>query len=151
MCAPKNRAPNCEGASRRITGETGKNRSPVASERRKDAQVERVDQPGPQGRGEAEYVTLAMRTCDVQLTFSFPETANVRDRATIQRLNMYNTRPVRSKDGQIISQAYQSKEIPKARIAPNKKWFGTYRPLSTPNRVLSCFAYFALRLTDFSR
>lgn len=55
---------------------------------------------------------------------------NFRDRATIQRLKLYKTKPVRNSEGKILKNAFQSKELPKTRIAPNRRWFGNTRVIS---------------------
>jgi nuclear GTP-binding protein len=47
----------------------------------------------------------------------------MRDRATIKRLAMYKSKPKRNKQGVIVSGGL-SKELPLARIAPNRRWFG---------------------------
>uniref|UniRef100_A0A0B7ABE3 Nucleolar GTP-binding protein 2 N-terminal domain-containing protein n=1 Tax=Arion vulgaris TaxID=1028688 RepID=A0A0B7ABE3_9EUPU len=57
--------------------------------------------------------------------------ANMRDRSTIKRLQMYrNFKPKRDKSGRIIKAApFQStlKSGTMARVEPNRKWFGNTR------------------------
>eukprot|EP01087_Luapelamoeba_hula_P019073 TRINITY_DN626_c0_g1_i1.p1 TRINITY_DN626_c0_g1~~TRINITY_DN626_c0_g1_i1.p1 ORF type:complete len:769 (-),score=191.50 TRINITY_DN626_c0_g1_i1:137-2443(-) len=53
--------------------------------------------------------------------------SKLRDKATINRLNMYRTRPKRNAKGEILHEEFQSKELPTTRIAPNRKWFGNTR------------------------
>lgn len=54
-----------------------------------------------------------------------------RTKATIKRLGIYNTKPVRDRDGKVVSVAFGSKEAPTvARIAPNRRWFGNTRTIS---------------------
>ena len=51
--------------------------------------------------------------------------AGMRDKATIKRLKMYNSRAKRDKDGKFVSGEYMSKEVGKpARVEPNRRWFG---------------------------
>ena len=40
---------------------------------------------------------------------------------------MYNNRAKRDKNGKIISQDFQSKELPSTRIQPDRRWFGNTR------------------------
>ena len=40
---------------------------------------------------------------------------------------MYNSRAKRDKNGKIISQDFQSKELPNTRIQPDRRWFGNTR------------------------
>lgn len=49
-----------------------------------------------------------------------------RDAKKVNRLNMFKEgRPIRNKAGDIVKAAsFQSREIPSARIEPNRKWFG---------------------------
>lgn len=51
----------------------------------------------------------------------------MRDAATVRRLEMYNSRARRDKNGRIISQDLQSKELPTTRIQPDRRWFGNTR------------------------
>lgn len=52
-----------------------------------------------------------------------------RDAAKVKKVNMYKDgKPVRNAKGDIIkAAAFQSKEIPKARVEPNRRWFGSTR------------------------
>lgn len=53
---------------------------------------------------------------------------HARDKATINRLNMYKARPVRTKTGKLVGGAYMSRALPKnPRIEPNRRWFGNTR------------------------
>ena len=58
----------------------------------------------------------------------------IRDKATVKRLNMYKTNgPKRNRDGKVIQAAeYQKSATPgeRARIEPNRKWFGNTRTLT---------------------
>jgi len=55
-----------------------------------------------------------------------------RDRSTINRLKMYNERPLRDKKGRILYQAFQSKDTShEARIEPNRRWFGPSRTVTS--------------------
>ncbi|PRP84513.1 hypothetical protein PROFUN_05848 [Planoprotostelium fungivorum] len=56
-----------------------------------------------------------------------------RSKATINRLAMYNEKTVRDREGKIVKTAFNSREIPKARIAPNKKWFNFTRASTQDN------------------
>lgn len=51
-----------------------------------------------------------------------------RDAKKVGQLNMYKEgKPIRNKNGDILKAAsFQSREIPNARIEPNRKWFGMY-------------------------
>ncbi|KAF8472064.1 NUC091 domain-containing protein [Kalaharituber pfeilii] len=43
----------------------------------------------------------------------------------------WHGKPIRNKQGDIIKAAsYQSKEIPNARLEPNRKWFGNTRVIA---------------------
>jgi len=54
-----------------------------------------------------------------------------RDRSTVKRLKMYNTRPVRNRKGKIVSEQFKSKDVShSARIEPNRKWFGPVRTVT---------------------
>jgi nuclear GTP-binding protein len=55
-----------------------------------------------------------------------------RDAAKVKKVNMYKDgKPTRNAKGDIIKEAsYQSKEIPKARVEPNRKWFGSTRVIA---------------------
>lgn len=50
-----------------------------------------------------------------------------RTAATARRLKMYNSRAKRDKNGRLISQELQSKELPSTRIVPDRRWFGNTR------------------------
>lgn len=60
--------------------------------------------------------------------------AGIRDKATVKRLNMYKTSgPKRNRDGKIVAPAEFQKPAlsgERARIEPNRKWFGNTRTLS---------------------
>lgn len=45
----------------------------------------------------------------------------------IRRLEMYNSKAKRDRKGRIISQDFQSKELPSTRIQPDRRWFGNTR------------------------
>lgn len=45
----------------------------------------------------------------------------------VRRLAMYNNKAKRDKKGRIISQDFQSKELPSTRIQPDRRWFGNTR------------------------
>lgn len=51
-----------------------------------------------------------------------------RDAKKVGQLNMYKEgKPIRNKNGDILKAAsFQSREIPNARIEPNRKWFGMF-------------------------
>jgi nuclear GTP-binding protein len=55
-----------------------------------------------------------------------------RDAKKVKKVNMYKGgKPVRNAKGDIIKDAaYQSKEIPKARVEPNRRWFGSTRVIA---------------------
>ena len=48
-------------------------------------------------------------------------------RHQVRRLAMYNNKAKRDKKGRIISQDFQSKELPSTRIQPDRRWFGNTR------------------------
>ncbi|KAK7272520.1 hypothetical protein RJT34_29169 [Clitoria ternatea] len=50
-----------------------------------------------------------------------------RSAATVRRLKMYKTRPVRDRKGKILSNEFQSKDLPSTRIQPDRRWFGNTR------------------------
>lgn len=58
----------------------------------------------------------------------------IRDKATVRRLNMYKTAgPKRNRDGKIVEAAefqHAAKSGERARIEPNRKWFGNTRTLT---------------------
>lgn len=49
-----------------------------------------------------------------------------RSAATVRRLKMYKTRPVRNSGGKILKHDLQSKELPSTRIMPDRRWFGEF-------------------------
>jgi nuclear GTP-binding protein len=55
-----------------------------------------------------------------------------RDAAKVKKINMYKEGdPVRNAKGEIIKAApFQSKEVPKARVEPNRRWFGNTRVIA---------------------
>jgi len=54
-----------------------------------------------------------------------------RDRKTMNRLKMYNTKPIRDRKGKVVYEQYQSKDTThQARIEPNRKWFGPVRTVT---------------------
>jgi len=55
-----------------------------------------------------------------------------RDASKVRKVNMYKEgKPVRNAKGEIIkAAAFQSKEIPKARVEPNRRWFGNTRVIA---------------------
>ncbi|KAK2423532.1 nuclear/nucleolar GTPase [Trifolium repens] len=50
-------------------------------------------------------------------------TKNFRSAATIRRLKMYKNRPVRCCKGKVLSNEFQSKDLPNTRIQPDPRWF----------------------------
>jgi len=55
------------------------------------------------------------------------KTTETRSKSTVNRLKMYKTRPKRNAGGKILSNEYQSKELPNSRIAPDRRWFGEFQ------------------------
>ncbi|KAL8507896.1 hypothetical protein ACS0TY_018445 [Phlomoides rotata] len=55
------------------------------------------------------------------------KSSNARSAATVRRLKMYNTRPLRNSGGKILKHDLQSKELPSTRIMPDRRWFGNTR------------------------
>jgi nuclear GTP-binding protein len=55
-----------------------------------------------------------------------------RDATKVKKVNMYKEgKPVRNAKGDIIKDApFQSKEVPKARVEPNRRWFGNTRVIA---------------------
>eukprot|EP01091_Cochliopodium_minus_P009734 TRINITY_DN2462_c0_g1_i1.p1 TRINITY_DN2462_c0_g1~~TRINITY_DN2462_c0_g1_i1.p1 ORF type:complete len:749 (+),score=299.61 TRINITY_DN2462_c0_g1_i1:202-2448(+) len=49
---------------------------------------------------------------------------HMRSSATIKRLNMYRSKPKRDENGKLISGAFMSRDLPDARIQPDRRWFG---------------------------
>ncbi len=54
---------------------------------------------------------------------------HMRDRATIKRLAMYNTRAKYNREGQFMGGAFMNREVdePVKRVAPDRRWFGNTR------------------------
>ena len=50
--------------------------------------------------------------------------AGMRSSATVRRLHMYKTRPVRDAGGKVLHNDLQSKVLPSTRIQPDRRWFG---------------------------
>ncbi|GAU44383.1 hypothetical protein TSUD_100330 [Trifolium subterraneum] len=50
-------------------------------------------------------------------------TKNSRSAATVRRLKMYKNRPVRCSKGRVLSNEFQSKDLPSTRIQPDPRWF----------------------------
>ncbi|KAH7292202.1 hypothetical protein KP509_29G055900 [Ceratopteris richardii] len=55
---------------------------------------------------------------------------NLRSSATVRRLSMYKSRPVRNKDGRILHYDLQSRDLPSTRIQPDRRWFGNTRVIN---------------------
>ena len=55
-----------------------------------------------------------------------------RNAAKVKKVNMFKGgKPVRNAQGDIVKAAsFQSKEIPKARVEPNRRWFGSTRVIA---------------------
>ncbi|GMH41678.1 hypothetical protein BSKO_09588 [Bryopsis sp. KO-2023] len=53
----------------------------------------------------------------------------MRSAATVRRLQMYRAKPVRTKQGKMVYQQYQSKALPNTRITPDRRWFGNTRTI----------------------
>jgi nuclear GTP-binding protein len=49
-----------------------------------------------------------------------------RTAATVRRLKMYKSRPIRNSKGHMLYNQYQSKALPSTRIQPDRRWFGTF-------------------------
>ncbi|AES94061.2 nucleolar GTP-binding protein, putative [Medicago truncatula] len=47
-----------------------------------------------------------------------------RSAATIRRLKMYRTKPVRNRKGKVLHNEFQSKDLPSTRIQSDPRWFG---------------------------
>jgi len=58
-----------------------------------------------------------------------PKRTDLRDKNKINRLKMQNAKPVRAKDGSLISGAFMSKTVDAKvkRIQPDRRWFGNTR------------------------
>ncbi|GAQ91582.1 Nucleolar GTP-binding protein 2 [Klebsormidium nitens] len=52
---------------------------------------------------------------------------NLRTAATVRRLKMYKTRPIRDKNGKLVYEELQSKALPSTRIQGDRRWFGNTR------------------------
>ena len=82
--------------------------------------------PGPGKVKMGDSLSLKNRSSKTQ--------TGIRDKATVKRLNMYKTNgPKRNRDGKIVQAAeYQKAATPgeRARIEPNRKWFGNTRTLT---------------------
>ncbi|CAK9867986.1 unnamed protein product [Sphagnum jensenii] len=50
-----------------------------------------------------------------------------RTAATVRRLKMYKSRPIRNSKGHMLYNQYQSKALPSTRIQPDRRWFGNTR------------------------
>ncbi|XP_021857752.2 nuclear/nucleolar GTPase 2-like [Spinacia oleracea] len=64
-------------------------------------------------------------------------TSSSRSAATVRRLKMYKTRPSRNTQGKIMSQQYQSSDLPDSRIQPDRRWFGNTKVI--PPKELEFF------------
>lgn len=54
--------------------------------------------------------------------------SEARDKTTLNRLKMYKTRTKRDRDGNVVWEAFKSKDTShQARIQPDKRWFGMTR------------------------
>ncbi|KDD72286.1 NGP1NT domain-containing protein, partial [Helicosporidium sp. ATCC 50920] len=51
----------------------------------------------------------------------------MRSSGTVRRLAMYNSKPVRNKQGKIVKYELQSRDLPSTRIQPDRRWFGNTR------------------------
>jgi hypothetical protein len=61
-----------------------------------------------------------------------------RDKTTIKRLKVANDKPTRTREGKITYQAFQSHDkTHKARVEPNRKWFGMTRNLISKLTIFS--------------
>jgi nuclear GTP-binding protein len=54
-------------------------------------------------------------------------TKNSRSAATVRRLKMYKNRPLRNCKGKLLSNEFQSKDLPNTRIQPDPHWFRNTR------------------------
>ncbi|KAK2378038.1 nuclear/nucleolar GTPase [Trifolium repens] len=50
-----------------------------------------------------------------------------RSAATVRRLKMYKNRPLRNCKGKLLSNEFQSKDLPNTRIQPDPRWFANTR------------------------
>eukprot|EP00798_Chlamydomonas_sp_ICE-L_P023349 gene23349-30600_t len=53
--------------------------------------------------------------------------SNMRDAATVRRLEMYKKQPKRDSKGKMIHEDLQSHDLPSTRIQPDRRWFGNTR------------------------
>ncbi|GAB4818770.1 hypothetical protein N2152v2_005816 [Parachlorella kessleri] len=54
--------------------------------------------------------------------------SGMRDASTVRRLKMYNSgKAVRDKNGKVLHQELQSRDLPTTRIQPDRRWFGNTR------------------------
>jgi nuclear GTP-binding protein len=55
-----------------------------------------------------------------------------RDAAKVKKVNMYKEgKPIRNSKGEIVkAAAFQSSEVPKARVEPNRRWFNSTRVIA---------------------
>ncbi|KAG2491941.1 hypothetical protein HYH03_009674 [Edaphochlamys debaryana] len=51
----------------------------------------------------------------------------MRTAATVRRLKMYKQRAIRDKNGKLLYEELQSKDLPTTRIQPDRRWFGNTR------------------------
>eukprot|EP01116_Phalansterium_solitarium_P019542 TRINITY_DN54_c0_g1_i1.p1 TRINITY_DN54_c0_g1~~TRINITY_DN54_c0_g1_i1.p1 ORF type:complete len:696 (+),score=280.18 TRINITY_DN54_c0_g1_i1:83-2170(+) len=82
--------------------------------------------PKPVFKGNQVRSSNANNNADRKL----PKGSHQRTKATIKRLEMYKARTKRAPDGRVLSTPLQSREIPKARIQPDRRWFGPTRSVS---------------------
>jgi len=54
----------------------------------------------------------------------------LRSKATINRIKVYRQQPIRDENGKILKWEYQSRDVPTARILPNRKWYQPSRASS---------------------
>jgi hypothetical protein len=68
---------------------------------------------------------------------------NLRTAATVRRLKMYKTRPIRDKNGKMVYQELQSKALPATRIQPDRRWFGKFPSSqhSMEKEIVHCWFY----------
>lgn len=59
-----------------------------------------------------------------------PGQQHLRSKATINRIKVYRQQPIRDEKGKILKWEYQSKDVPTARILPNRKWYQPSRSSS---------------------
>jgi nuclear GTP-binding protein len=54
-----------------------------------------------------------------------------RDRTIVNRLKMYNDRPIRNREGKLVYQSFKSRSVEhQARVEPNRRWFGPTRSVT---------------------